>query len=689
MSSLSKECFVFYLSEPFQGKEKPKRDVLGTEEKPWTLSKSEESGDKSDPTQEVDDTLENLTESYLKGYIETPEEEAELLERFIDILNNNKQGEQKKLINIITKDIDRFIAINDKINKSNDNFKLDEKPLDLKPLDLKFGAKILEILNKSTTTTDLASNRMASTKFTALPLGMRAGANRGGRKTNKRKRKRNKKTKRKRNKKTKKTKRNKKYNGKGGAQQLPAIPTAQAQAQDILRALRAARKIFLLPPNWERMANAHGKIYYVDHNTGTTTWNNPELPPNWEEKVKNDGESVYYVNHNTNTNTWRKPPKPVETEVCGHVTPNGKCLRKKPIGDRYCKMHTCPENKVNCLSFKRSSETMCEKCKDTTVNTNELSNDYRRVILVITPSGEGSSEKMVLKYTTNNNYIKPYETEATNYNAIHASGYETDVLKIHGSGQTYDDPDPYLRKFSFDETKFFKLRFNKTTDFFLLLEFDPNNYTLEKLWNKSDQFGQQPSPEKVNLNKKYLQLIWTSLCKLHSKHNFTHADFKSDNVLIHVPPLEVGHITTPTVKNFDFDQSFIGFPKRGDVPLQYYPNWFRIYPEDTSNSDNTKKILLLLLDLWRLYCYIFKFDLKAWNEKYVDIKIYCFSKNITMKDFHEFDIDILKHFQSPSVFNRHWNEFYMSYDVVKRLYDYINASMDERMAMYFHEIDKK
>ncbi|XP_028918014.1 NEDD4-like E3 ubiquitin-protein ligase WWP1 isoform X2 [Ornithorhynchus anatinus] len=62
-----------------------------------------------------------------------------------------------------------------------------------------------------------------------------------------------------------------------------------------------------LPPGWEQRKDLHGRTYYVDHNTRTTTWERPQpLPPGWERRVDDRGR-VYYVDHNTRTTTWQRP----------------------------------------------------------------------------------------------------------------------------------------------------------------------------------------------------------------------------------------------------------------------------------------------------------------------------------------------------------------------------------------------
>uniref|UniRef100_A0A674MDJ9 HECT-type E3 ubiquitin transferase n=1 Tax=Takifugu rubripes TaxID=31033 RepID=A0A674MDJ9_TAKRU len=57
--------------------------------------------------------------------------------------------------------------------------------------------------------------------------------------------------------------------------------------------------------SWEQRVLPHGRVYYVDHNTKTTTWERP-LPAGWEKRVDQRGR-YYYVDHNTRTTTWQRP----------------------------------------------------------------------------------------------------------------------------------------------------------------------------------------------------------------------------------------------------------------------------------------------------------------------------------------------------------------------------------------------
>ncbi|XP_059523592.1 NEDD4-like E3 ubiquitin-protein ligase WWP2 isoform X3 [Myotis daubentonii] len=74
----------------------------------------------------------------------------------------------------------------------------------------------------------------------------------------------------------------------GTQQVLPAVPAPDA-----------------LPAGWEQRELPNGRVYYVDHNTKTTTWERP-LPPGWEKRTDPRGR-FYYVDHNTRTTTWQRP----------------------------------------------------------------------------------------------------------------------------------------------------------------------------------------------------------------------------------------------------------------------------------------------------------------------------------------------------------------------------------------------
>ncbi|KAI1633454.1 HECT-domain-containing protein [Biscogniauxia mediterranea] len=92
-----------------------------------------------------------------------------------------------------------------------------------------------------------------------------------------------------------------------------------------------------LPPGWEQRWTPENRPYFVDHNTRTTTWVDPRrqqyirmyggqnntngtiqqqpvsqlgpLPSGWEMRLTNTAR-VYFVDHNTKTTTWDDPRLP-------------------------------------------------------------------------------------------------------------------------------------------------------------------------------------------------------------------------------------------------------------------------------------------------------------------------------------------------------------------------------------------
>ena len=91
-----------------------------------------------------------------------------------------------------------------------------------------------------------------------------------------------------------------------------------------------------LPAGWEERYTPEGRPYYVDHNTRTTTWVDPRrqtiirvmgpngqntalqpqtisqlgpLPSGWEMRLTSTAR-VYFVDHNTKTTTWDDPRMP-------------------------------------------------------------------------------------------------------------------------------------------------------------------------------------------------------------------------------------------------------------------------------------------------------------------------------------------------------------------------------------------
>jgi len=107
-----------------------------------------------------------------------------------------------------------------------------------------------------------------------------------------------------------------------------------------------------LPSGWEHRKDNLGRVFYVDHNTESTTWNRPStnqaigggvqrnledksepLPQGWESRMDSGGR-VYYVDHNTKSTTWFKPSKNGAQQNFGPLPPGWEC-RMSPRGQVY------------------------------------------------------------------------------------------------------------------------------------------------------------------------------------------------------------------------------------------------------------------------------------------------------------------------------------------------------------------
>ena len=114
-----------------------------------------------------------------------------------------------------------------------------------------------------------------------------------------------------------------------------STPTVNGTAAAALAATGATTSgLGELPPGWEQRFTPEGRAYFVDHNTRTTTWVDPRrqqyirtygpanttiqqqpvsqlgpLPSGWEMRLTNTAR-VYFVDHNTKTTTWDDPRLP-------------------------------------------------------------------------------------------------------------------------------------------------------------------------------------------------------------------------------------------------------------------------------------------------------------------------------------------------------------------------------------------
>ena len=103
-----------------------------------------------------------------------------------------------------------------------------------------------------------------------------------------------------------------------------------------------------LPLGWEERRTPEGRPYFVDHHTRTTTWRDPRqninraslnagpssnpnlgpLPSGWEMRLTSTGR-IYFVDHNTRTTTWDDPRLP--TDVGDNAPQYKRDYRRKVV----------------------------------------------------------------------------------------------------------------------------------------------------------------------------------------------------------------------------------------------------------------------------------------------------------------------------------------------------------------------
>ncbi|XP_048874767.1 E3 ubiquitin-protein ligase NEDD4-like isoform X8 [Brienomyrus brachyistius] len=107
-----------------------------------------------------------------------------------------------------------------------------------------------------------------------------------------------------------------------------------------------------LPPGWEMRIAPNGRPFFIDHNTRTTTWEDPRLKypvnmrtkatldpgdlgplpnlleePGWEERVHTDGRT-FYIDHNSKNTQW-EDPRLQNPAITGPAVPYSREFKQK------------------------------------------------------------------------------------------------------------------------------------------------------------------------------------------------------------------------------------------------------------------------------------------------------------------------------------------------------------------------
>ncbi|XP_058975470.1 E3 ubiquitin-protein ligase Nedd-4 isoform X11 [Musca domestica] len=102
-----------------------------------------------------------------------------------------------------------------------------------------------------------------------------------------------------------------------------------------------------LPPRWSMQVAPNGRTFFIDHASRRTTWIDPRngraspmpnqtrrveddlgpLPEGWEERVHTDGR-VFYIDHNTRTTQW-EDPRLSNPNIAGQAVPYSRDYKQK------------------------------------------------------------------------------------------------------------------------------------------------------------------------------------------------------------------------------------------------------------------------------------------------------------------------------------------------------------------------
>ncbi|KAJ2948784.1 hypothetical protein O0L34_g8041 [Tuta absoluta] len=106
-----------------------------------------------------------------------------------------------------------------------------------------------------------------------------------------------------------------------------------------------------LPTGWSMQKAPNGRMFYIDHNNKTTTWIDPRtgcasslplaaaasagadadslgaLPEGWEERVHSDGR-IFFIDHNTRTTQW-EDPRLSNPAIAGPAVPYSRDYKRK------------------------------------------------------------------------------------------------------------------------------------------------------------------------------------------------------------------------------------------------------------------------------------------------------------------------------------------------------------------------
>jgi E3 ubiquitin-protein ligase NEDD4 len=128
-----------------------------------------------------------------------------------------------------------------------------------------------------------------------------------------------------------------------------------------------------LPAGWSSQTAPNGRTFYIDHNNKSTTWIDPRtgkaslqltsktkpkhddlgpLPDGWEERLHTDGR-IFFIDHNTRSTQW-EDPRLSNPKIAGQAIPYSRDYKRKyEYFKGQLKRPTCVPNKLE-IKVRRS-----------------------------------------------------------------------------------------------------------------------------------------------------------------------------------------------------------------------------------------------------------------------------------------------------------------------------------------------
>ncbi|XP_054277378.1 E3 ubiquitin-protein ligase Nedd-4-like isoform X2 [Macrosteles quadrilineatus] len=165
----------------------------------------------------------------------------------------------------------------------------------------------------------------------------------------------------------------------------PTQPRPDSQNQTNEEANRTEPSREGLPTGWSLQVAPNGRVFFIDHNSRATTWVDPRtgraspmpnqreapnvarrvagpddelgpLPEGWEERVHTDGR-IFFIDHNTRTTQW-EDPRLSNPNIAGPAVPYSRDYKRKY---EYMKSQLRkPNNVPNKFEIKVSRATILE-----------------------------------------------------------------------------------------------------------------------------------------------------------------------------------------------------------------------------------------------------------------------------------------------------------------------------------------